>query len=864
MKNSKSTLLSVLTALIVTLFFAADALGQNGNRPARPTDLFKGKKVVAGEVLVKFRQSAKPAAVSQAKRNADVEHDRKVGGTGLRLLRSRSKDVASLVAELNARADVLYAEPNLVINAAAVPDDERFAELWGLQNTGQTVGGVQGVFGADIGAAGAWEVTTGSRANVVAVVDTGIEYAHPDLAANIWSAPAAFTVNIGGQLIQCAAGTHGFDAITKTCDPADVYGHGTHVAGTIGAAGGNGLGVAGVNHTASIMGLKFMGATGSGSLADAIDALEFAVQVKQIFGTEANVRVLNNSWGWNGDPSQALLDQINRTDAADMLFVASSGNGGADRLGDDNDVSPFYPSNYTAPNVVAVAATNNQDGLSSFSNYGRNSVHLGAPGENILSTVMGGGYESWSGTSMAAPQVSGAAALLLSRCALDTAGLKSSLLNNADPTVALDGLTVSGGRLNVYKALGSCTGEASGLSLTQSDSPDPVRANMELTYTLTVTNVSSAAATNVTLTDTLPAGVTLISASASQGTCGGIGTITCALGGLAPGAQAVVTLVVKPSAPGVITNTATVTGAEADSDPGDNTATATTTVQGSLASLVLNPTSVTGTKISVATVTLDVPAPAGGAVVKLLSSDAAVAYVPPAVTLAAGTTSKNFNVTTRAVAAPSAVEITATYDGTTRSATIAVQPPALSSITLSPVTINSPCQTSAGKVILSAPAPAGGAVVALTSSNSSAQVPASVTVPAGTTWVAFTVTPSVVSVKQTATITASFRGVNLSKALTLMPVAVATLTLTPNPVIGPANVTGTVTLTCPAPQGGVVVKLTTSSSTVARPVVSSITIPAGAQTGTFGVSTADVTTAKSVSITASAGGVNKVVSLKVN
>ena len=865
MKNSKSILLSVLMALTVTLFFAADALGQNGNRAARPTELFKGRKVVAGEVLVKFRPAATPAAISQAKRNADAEHDRKVGGTGLRLLRSRSKDVASLIAELNARTDVLYAEPNLVINTTDVPDDARFAELWGLQNTGQAVGGVQGVFEADIGAAGAWDVTTGSRANVVAVVDTGIEYAHPDLAANIWAAPAAFTVNIGGQLIQCAAGTHGFNAISKTCDPADVYGHGTHVAGTIGAAGGNGVGVAGVNHTASIMGLKFMGATGSGSLADAIDALEFAVQVKQIFGTEANVRVLNNSWGWNGEPSQALLDQINRTDAAEMLFVASAGNGGADRLGDDNDVSPFYPSNYTAPNVVSVAATNNRDGLSSFSNYGRNSVHLGAPGENILSTVMGGGYEAWSGTSMAAPHVSGAAALLLSRCALGTAALKNSLLNNADPIVALDGLTVSGGRLNVNSALGACTGEASGLSLTQSDSPDPLRANAELTYTLTVTNVSSnAAATNITLTDTLPAGVTFISATASQGACGGTGTITCALGGLAPKAQAVVRLVVKPSAPGVITNTAAVTGDEADSDPGDNTATATTTVRGSLASLVLNPTSVTGAKVSVATVTLDVPAPAGGAVVKLLSSDAAVAYVPAAVTVAAGTTSKNFNVTSRAVAAPSSVEITATYDGSARSATVTVQPPALSSFTLSPVTINSPCQTSAGKVILNAPAPAGGAVVALASSNPSAQVPAGVTVPAGTTWASFTVTPSVVSVKQAATITASFRGVNLSKTLTLMPVAVATLALTPNPVTGPANVTGTVTLTCAAPQGGIVVKLTTSSTAVALPVVSSITIPAGAQTGTFGVTTADVTTAKSVSITAAAGGVSKVVSLKVN
>ena len=862
MKNSKLILLRVLTALTVSLLFAASAFAQNG-RPR--TDIFKGKQVVASEVLVKFRPAVSSAAIAQAKRNADVEHDRKVGGAGLRLLRSRSKTVAELVEELSARADVLYAEPNLVISAAAVPDDERFAELWGLQNTGQTVAGATGVFGADIGAASAWDISTGSRANVVAVVDTGIDYTHPDLAANIWSAPAAFTVNIGGQVIQCAAGTHGFDAIAKTCDPADEHGHGTHVAGTIGAVGGNGVGVVGVNHTASIMGVKFMGVTGSGTLADAIDALEFAVQAKQIFGTEANVRVLNNSWGWNGDPSQALLDQINKTDAADMLFVASAGNGGADYVGDDNDAAPFYPANYTAPNVVSVAATNNRDGLASFSNFGHNSVHLGAPGEAILSTVMGGGYEAWSGTSMAAPQVSGAAALLLSRCTLDTAGLKGSLLNNTDPAVALDGVTVSGGRLNVNKALGACTGEATGLSLTQSDSPDPVRANAELTYTLTVKNVSStAAATNVTLTDTLPAGVTLLAANASQGTCGGNGTITCALGALAPGAQAIVTIVVTPVAHSVITNTANVTGDAADSDPGDNTSTATTTVQGSLASLALNPASITGTKAAVATVTLTEPAPAGGAVVKLLSSNTAVAYVPASVTLAAGTISKTFNVTTRAVAAPSSAEITATYAGNAQSATLTVQPPALTTLTLSLATINSPCQTSTGRVTLSAPAPAGGAVVALTSSNSSAQVPASVTVPAGATSVAFSVTPSVVSAKQTATITASFRGVSLSKSVTLMQISVGTLTLTPNPVTGPNTVTGTVALTCPAPAGGLVVKLTTSNSAVARPVVSSITIPAGAKTGTFNVSTADVTSLKYASIAAAGGGVTKVVSLKVN
>jgi thermitase len=170
---------NILTILLIAVFFAPHASGQSNKNKLR-TEVFKGKKVVAGEVLVKFRKSATPADISLAKRNADVELEKKVGGTGLRLLRSRSKDVATLVSELSARADVLYAEPNQIITVAALPDDSRMSELWGLQNTGQMVGSAAGTFGADSGAASAWDITTGSRANVVAVIDTGVDYNHPD------------------------------------------------------------------------------------------------------------------------------------------------------------------------------------------------------------------------------------------------------------------------------------------------------------------------------------------------------------------------------------------------------------------------------------------------------------------------------------------------------------------------------------------------------------------------------------------------------------------------------------------------------------------------------------------------------------
>lgn len=460
------------------------------------------REAIAGEVLVKFRSSATPEGLARVARAADADRFERVGGIGVHLLRSRSKDIRALIEELAARPDVEYVEPNYILRAAAVPNDPLFPQLWRLQNTGQIVpppptpGGVAGTPGADISAVAAWDISTGSREHVVGVIDTGIDYNHPDLAANMWTAPAAFTVQIGDRTIRCEAGSHGFNALNNTCDPMDDDNHGTSVAGVIGAAGDNAEGVVGVNWTTSMMGLKIMNNFSVGTSVAAINAIEFAIQAKAFFADTgaADVRVLNNSYFLTdnfGAPvfSQALLEQVRRSADNDMLFVAAAGNNG-----NNTDVTspPTYPASYNSPNVIAAAATDNRDSLLSFSNYGQNSVHLAAPGFNVLSTwTLRGGirspyYNYSTGTSIGASHVSGAAALVLSRCPLDTAELKNAILNNVDPVPSLAATTITGGRLNVYRALMACADPATpDYQIAAAPASQTVTPGAVTTYTIT-------------------------------------------------------------------------------------------------------------------------------------------------------------------------------------------------------------------------------------------------------------------------------------------------------------------------------------------------------------------------------------------
>ena len=429
----------IVTAVAATFILTAPRVStQSPGR--RSIEILHGKELVAGEALVRLKAGARATGLS----TPDVDLNRPLAN-GLRHVRSRGRNTAALIAALAARADVAYVEPNYVVRASAVPNDPYFNLESGLLNSSQP--------GADSHATSAWDLTTGGTANVVALVDSGVDYHHVDLALNIWTAPASFTVTIGGTSITCPAGSHGFNALAMTCDPMDDYGHGTAMAGVIGAGGNNAVGVVGMNWKTSIMPVKFLGSDGSGSYADAIDAIEFAIQARNAFAASggANVRILSNSWSGSGF-SQALLDEINRAATYNMLFVASAGNDSS-----DNDAVAEYPSSYTAANVVSVAATTTSDTLQSFSNYGATSVDLGAP-SNAYSTAMGNGYAWTDGTSPAAALVSGAAALTLSACTLSTTDLKQTILTSVDALTSLDGRTVTGGRLDVARAIRMCRG----------------------------------------------------------------------------------------------------------------------------------------------------------------------------------------------------------------------------------------------------------------------------------------------------------------------------------------------------------------------------------------------------------------------
>ncbi len=382
MNMYKNIISFILPAISVLLLFCP-AGAQNPGKykfDKKIADLLAHEHI-AGEVIVKFKSSSS-AADGALKGVSKNTHARINASLKKRFRRLRGVELVKLHEEMTVKQAlefylhdpaVEYAEPNYVVHSTLTPNDPAFSNLWGLHNSGQS----GGTSDADMDAPEAWNISSGSRSVILAVVDSGVAYDHPDLIDNIWinTGETSCTDSIDNDGNGYPDDCYGWDFLENDNDPMDLLDHGTHVAGTIAASGNNSLGVTGVMWNARIMPLRFLDAAGFGSAADAISAIAYA----NAMGAD----VINNSWGGGGF-SQALKDII---DVSPAVVACAAGNGGFDGIGDDNDAAPFYPASYASSNIIAVAATDRNDSLASFSNFGVTSVDAGAPGVSIYSTV---------------------------------------------------------------------------------------------------------------------------------------------------------------------------------------------------------------------------------------------------------------------------------------------------------------------------------------------------------------------------------------------------------------------------------------------------------------------------------------------
>ena len=510
----------------------------------------KPEALAKDELLVQWSDDATTAIRSQIHKQLETEvvetlHTKAMKASGAGVLevvinKKNSRSLSQLQIEFSNEATVIFTEPNQTVSIQAISNDPNMSNLWGMQGNYGSKGTT------------AWDQNyIGSSKIVTGIIDSGIDYTHQDLYLNIWlnqgeirglsffsflqdidndglitfrdlnssinlTNPSANLIdwNINGyidagDLLNNQSGWEdgndfdsngyiddliGWDFVNTDNDPYDDNGHGTHVAGTIGAIGNNNTGVAGLNWLTQMIALKTLSGVGSGSLSSAIRATDYFTTAKvQATNRNESSRFLgtNNSWG-GGGYSQALTDSIQRASNQDLLFIAAAGNGGGDGIGDNNDIYTNYPSNYTNSNVIAVASTTSTGELSSFSNYGAVSVDLGAPGSSILSTLPGNQYGTYSGTSMATPHVTGALALMASASSQATAQqLKDALLQSTVATSSLSGKTLSGGRLDVMAAINNLKGVPPTTIPTYSLTPSASSINegAVLTSTVTTTNL---------------------------------------------------------------------------------------------------------------------------------------------------------------------------------------------------------------------------------------------------------------------------------------------------------------------------------------------------------------------------------------
>lgn len=449
------------SALIVLSTLLASCSGSKA--PSKSADAApSAPQVVSGEIVVQLKSQDQLAALKTSYKVTTVDAESKVYKISSPSFTGRE---ISATEELQKSGNFLVVEPNFKIQLKSdAPRDPMWMNMWSLKNYGQQgVSSTEGRIGSDIGAMEAWKVTKGSNQILVGIIDTGMDYKHPDLAANVFVNEAeangkpgvdddgnGYVDDINGWDFVDDGRTAPAGGQVGDADPMDDQSHGTHVAGTIGAVGNNGIGVTGINWTVKMMPMKFLDSSGSGNSVDEYRAIKYA--------TKMGVDVVNASYGGGG--KSALVEAaLKEAGEKGMLFVAAAGNESS-----NNDTTDNYPSNYNLPNILAVAATDNNDQLAYFSNYGYKKVHIAAPGVKITSTVptvLDGKvnpnpYATYSGTSMATPHVVGAAALVLAarpELRKNPAALKKALMESADVLPQFLSKVECGGRLNLAKAV---------------------------------------------------------------------------------------------------------------------------------------------------------------------------------------------------------------------------------------------------------------------------------------------------------------------------------------------------------------------------------------------------------------------------
>lgn len=395
---------------------------------------------VPGVVLVEFASQASPSARIELVASIGFTFDTRVDSPYFcRLVSPTPIDAGEASARLRASHLVRFAEPDWIGHVLeTIPNDPRFPEMWGLRNTGQS----GGLAGADIRAAGAWDIQRGNPQLKVAVIDTGVSYNHVDLNPNIWVNPGEIPNNgIDDDGNGRIDDIHGYDFVNNDGNPADDHGHGTHCSGTIGAAGNNGIGVTGICWNVTLIAVKAFNASGQGSITNAVLAIDYARQ--------NGAKIMSNSYAFNVQ-SAILMEAIRRARNAGIVFVAGAGNNGQ-----NSDITPLFPAGFSPllDNVIAVGASDRNDTKAGFSNYGATSVDLFAPGVDILSTYPVNFYLLGSGTSMATPHVAGAAALLVSQFPTESPiQIRERIRAQADRAPSLAGLSIAG-RLNIDRSI---------------------------------------------------------------------------------------------------------------------------------------------------------------------------------------------------------------------------------------------------------------------------------------------------------------------------------------------------------------------------------------------------------------------------